>query len=424
MKKSCFFLLGMVSLAITFGLILTGCPTDTGDNTEIADGNGGNSNNNGGGITPVESGAFTSAAGDNKLVITLTGGTFAASPAIGQFTISAAGTGGFAALTGGTVTRNSNTQVTISGLTAVTTAGSGQKITVAAAAQVTQATSVSVTASSDANGLTWTAVEDTKFGTTSISGIAYGGGKFVAVGGRGAAYSTDGVTWTAVEDTTFVAHAISGIAYGGGKFVAVGHTSYIFYNGLWHDGFWGKAAYSTDGETWWTVGSDTISNHDIDGIAYGGGKFVAWSNYGRAAYSTDGVTWTVVAYTTFDSGGYINGLAFGGGKFVAVGYTRDTYPYSNTIWGKAAYSADGGVTWTAVSDTKFDTNTIDGIAYGGGKFVAVGSSGKAAYSTDGVTWTASDAVFEYGSIDGIAYGGGKFVAVGYDGKVAYSNAQE
>jgi hypothetical protein len=65
------------------------------------------------------------------------------------------------------------------------------------------------------------------------------------------------------------------------------------------------------------------------------------------------------------------------------------------------------------------------IAYGGGKFVAVGDSGEMAYSADGVTWIAvADSTFV---INGIAYSDGRFVAVGEDGKnskIAYSNKQE
>jgi hypothetical protein len=38
-----------------------------------------------------------------------------------------------------------------------------------------------------------------------------------------------------------------------------------------------------------------------------------------------------------------------------------------------------GVTWTAVTDSAFGTSDINGIAYGGGKFVAVGKDGKMAY---------------------------------------------
>jgi len=98
-------------------------------------------------VTPVESAEFTSAAGDDMLTITLTDGTFVSSPAIGQFTITTPGTGGFAGLKGGTLKKDSDTQVTITGLTPVTTPGSGQKITVAAEAQAAQAAGVTVTAS-------------------------------------------------------------------------------------------------------------------------------------------------------------------------------------------------------------------------------------------------------------------------------------
>ncbi|MDR2483006.1 MAG: hypothetical protein LBD08_05170 [Treponema sp.] len=46
---------------------------------------------------------------------------------------------------------------------------------------------------------------------------------------------------------------------------------------------------------------------------------------------------------------------------------------------------------------------------------------KIAYSSDGESWTAvSDSTFSYDdTINGIAWGGGTFVAVGTDGKIAY-----
>jgi len=58
-----------------------------------------------------------------------------------------------------------------------------------------------------------------------------------------------------------------------------------------------------------------------------------------------------------------------------------------------------------------------------------------AYSTDGITWTAVDAS-TIGTLLDIAYGNGRFVAVGsewpekdgirlnYEGRIAYSNLQE
>ena len=70
---------------------------------------------------------------------------------------------------------------------------------------------------------------------------------------------------------------------------------------------------------------------------------------------------------------------------------------------------------------KFGSSLIFAITYGNGKFVAVGDSGKGAYSTDGVTWTAiSDMKFGTSGIYTITYGNGKFVAVGISGKGAYS----
>jgi hypothetical protein len=57
--------------------------------------------------------------------------------------------------------------------------------------------------------------------------------------------------------------------------------------------------------------------------------------------------------------------------------------------------------------------------------VAVSRSGNAAYSTDSETWTAvSDTKFGARRINGIAYGDGRFVAVGLYDKIVYSNAQE
>jgi hypothetical protein len=83
---------------------------------------------------------------------------------------------------------------------------------------------------------TWTAVADSKL-TSAINAIDFGGGKFVAGDNGGKmAYSSNGTTWTAVGDSKFGSTKINAIAYGGGKFVAGGND--------------GKMAYSSDGTTW------------------------------------------------------------------------------------------------------------------------------------------------------------------------------
>jgi hypothetical protein len=93
-------------------------------------------------------------------------------------------------------------------------------------------------------------------------------------------------------------------------------------------------------------------------------------------------------------------VAYGEGTFVAINCDQ-----------KAAYSADGGLTWT---ETDLPLPGIGlaagGLAYGDGKFVA-GMGNTAAYSLDkGKTWTATSLASNF-SVGGIAYGNGKFVAV-------------
>ena len=120
-------------------------------------------------------------------------------------------------------------------------------------------------------------------------------------------------------------------------------------------------------------------------------------------------SWTAISDMKFGSS-EIRSVCYANGKFVAVGAS-----------GKASYSTDG-ITWTAISDMKFGTSVIRSICYGNNKFVAVGASGKGAYSTDGITWTAISDMTVGGSsvIRSICYGNNKFVAVGYFGSGEYS----
>ena len=271
-------------------------------------------------------------------------------------------------------------------------------------------------------GPTWTAVTDSKFGTSDINGIAYGGGKFVAVGESGKmATSTDGIAWTEITSTNSKFgsnnNTINGVAYGDGKWVAVG--------------VYGKMARWNGSDPSWTeIQAGTSSNqsqfpssstYPINGIAYGGGTFVAVGSGGRMAYSTDGGEhWSPLTYGTgtgksgFSSIESINGIAWSGSKFVAVG-----------LYGTIAYS-DNGVDWAAVpagtgSGKSQFSGYINGIAWGGGKFIAVSALGNMATSDDGIEWTAvqvpaapnsSSGTPQTYRFYGIAWGGNLFVAVG------------
>jgi len=209
------------------------------------------------------------------------------------------------------------------------------------------------------DGVTWTAVTDSKFGSTNdIKSIAYGNNKFVAVSYWQIAYSSDGTTWTVAVYPFDTNSSGSRFAYyGNNKFVAVGGGN--------------KIASSTDGVTWSSPVGVSSFTSSIDAIAYGNNKFVAVGSYGKMATSADGTTWTAVETNPFDGTNSIYAIAYGNNKFVA-GDSK----------GKMATSADG-VTWTEVpySSTDDISPSINAIVYGNDKFVAGGNRGKIAYTT-------------------------------------------
>jgi hypothetical protein len=95
------------------------------------------------------------------------------------------------------------------------------------------------------DGISWTAVADSKFPATytpndndestyAINAITYGNNRFIAGGSIGKmAYSDNGVNWTAVADSTFGSSSfwdnINAIAYGNNKLVAGGYDGKMAY---------------------------------------------------------------------------------------------------------------------------------------------------------------------------------------------------
>jgi hypothetical protein len=311
----------------------------------------------------------------------------------------------------------------------------------------------------------WTAVTGGPFGTTAIQKVVFGNNKFVATGNGGSAwYSADGVAWTASANKTALGTSnISGLTFGDGKFLATGGSSnnkdwaYSTDGNIWTatglvdtnfnakglaygngvyliGGSNGIIAYSSNLSSWISLTATATTfnkeggNGFVNAIAFDGNKFVAaGSNYGHAAYSTNGVNWTAITQTETIFGGFINGIAYGGGRFVIVGST-------STSSGIAYAPASDVASWTPVASSPFsdpnnpgsDPTEIFAVAYGNGYFVAVPSrSVRAAYSPDGIIWTAiADTKFGADdAINGIAYGAGKFVMVGANGKVSYAEVK-
>ena len=76
------------------------------------------------------------------------------------------------------------------------------------------------------------------------------------------------------------------------------------------------------------------------------------------------------------------------------------------------------ITW--VSKTSGTTNQLNAVTYGGGLFVAVGSSGTILTSSDGITWNTQSSGTQ-NELDGIIYASGQFLAVGSNGVVLKSS---
>lgn len=232
-------------------------------------------------------------------------------------------------------------------------------------------------------------------------GLAYGDGKWIAVGERDSdrmMSSTDGINWTAIP--VGPDYNYRDILYDGSKWVALAWSR--------PDGGNERIQTSTDGVTWSgdAVITTTQSGGNWSSIAYDGTRYVAVGGYyggnpapGLIGYSTDAVNWTLATYT----GNWLQSVVYADGQFVAVG-----------ISGACATSSDG-VTWT---QRTAPSNSWASVAYGNDVWVAVSYNGttRAMTSSDGVTWTLAPqySVFEY-DWQSITYGDGKFVAVSNNG---------
>jgi hypothetical protein len=135
------------------------------------------------------------------------------------------------------------------------------------------------------------------------------------------------------------------------------------------------------------------------------------SNFSPGASGTPiaALLWTQVADSPISRGVHLLSVGYGGGRFIAGG----------TV-GRLAGSSNG-TDWNLITDSlRF---YVYDILYEDDKFVACGNTGTIVYSYDGDSWTeASNSTFtRNAAVNGLAYGNGVFVAGGSDnGKMALS----
>lgn len=151
--------------------------------------------------------------------------------------------------------------------------------------------------------------------------LIFGNGLFVAVTKSGAkdggpiTTSTDGRNWTTPVYVGGTYAIVNDVAYGNGRFVAVGSVYVSGDNKKF-------SVTSTDGRNWSTpktIGGST----PVYAIGYGNGKFVAGNLNGEITVSTDGVNWSPMMMVQSDM--QIHRVIYDKGKFVMIGTLFNPY---------------------------------------------------------------------------------------------------
>jgi hypothetical protein len=289
------------------------------------------------------------------------------------------------------------------------------------------------------NGVGWSTAFEAN---ASVSDIEFAAGRFVVVGESGLVVtSADGLIWERQE--LGASESLVGVAYGQGRFVALGvERPWISENGVqWQPGpllFRGsngmvpgrvvsgpgrfvatvqtfdltlgaESAYtemwsSTNGLNW----QQTLSRTQADthqGLAYGAGKFV-FITHSRAWISEDGLAWMPRLGLPFSNP---TGLDYADGRFVAFSF--------NGVEGESLLSADAEE-WTArPQGTWQELHSAD---FGNGLMVAVGERAAVLISTNGGNWTYPYPRFRRTTLLGISVSDSLSVSVGTSGVVLTS----
>lgn len=261
-----------------------------------------------------------------------------------------------------------------------------------------------------------------------LTKLTYGSGKFVAVGNHGAVLtSINGEDWVLRPSNSIM--SLLDVTYGHGLFVAVGIRSTVLVSsdsidwktiklpGDWwscctavtagEDGFVilgdGRIWTSKDAETWFSH----VLDHDASAIEYAGGQYVAVGN--EYVYtSSEGTRWE--AHRSWKAYQALRGLAHGPSQFVAVG-----------TYGTVATSSDGSNWIERTSRTltpDLPQDWLNGVVHGGKLYVAVGNNGVVMKSVDGRSWVPKRVTQT--NLNGVHYAQNRFVAVGEFGTVIWS----
>ncbi|HYF79043.1 MAG TPA: hypothetical protein VD973_18050 [Symbiobacteriaceae bacterium] len=219
-----------------------------------------------------------------------------------------------------------------------------------------------------------------------LEGVAFGQGRFVAVGNNGIFSSTDGVAWTEVAQPK---RKLYSVVYGGGQFVAVGM---------------GCAFTSEDGVNW-TESAGIDKWAELRQVTHAQGLFVAVSSGGQIITSADGMTWT----KRKDAKLPLTAVSHWQGRFLAV-------------VGRVPYVSTDGAAWTVAADAALPAN-VTSMAAGDDRLVAVGDRGAIVSSRDGIAW-AEHAPALASLFLSVAHGAQRYVAVAHRSSLPFGQLDD
>lgn len=294
----------------------------------------------------------------------------------------------------------------------VTRDGSDRNLEAAAYGTFLSGGSTFAIAGRGGNIITWngSAIVNRVVSADGFNGLAFSDDRAaVAVGDNGRIYrSTDGVQWSGQQVNN---KQFKGVAYGGSRiFVAVQAGGRIFRS---NDSGQRWQESSNLGQPWTTK--------DLNAVAYGDGLFVIAGSGPTILVSADaGITWRPITLGWDTPVTNLPGVAFGHGYFVAVAEN-----------GAVFESASGAIDdwgWEFVGPAG-SASPLYGISYGSWSgqehFIAVGKGGAildgwfrpfiSEPEAEGpvdvrIAWSRSS--FPTTLLKGVAFGAGRFVAVG------------
>jgi hypothetical protein len=155
---------------------------------------------------------------------------------------------------------------------------------------------------------------------------------------------------------------------------------------------------SRDGREWREI---QAAGNWLGGVAYGNEMFVA-VGYHRSLRSRDGSQWSAPVRNDTVSG---RRIAFGGGRFVAVGWMTEE-------------GREVGYTTTTTDALDWANVKVAGglvardVAFGAGRFVIVGTCGLRESSADGALWEHRSLGEPLEELRGVLWTGSEFIAYG------------